>query len=300
MTFEIGFGILVKQLEVSLPLVRISPRPDFTKTTDQFKHDLHRDGFFYPSPIHQVRFPDWPDETRTEPVPNTSRPAHLFILPSSHTLTLSDPLGETPARDDASFLVHLLAYVYGTRLQVEGWQFDGRIPVSHPTHHVWAGPAAVTRFIEYAYNEWRSQPAERRLRLTNILYMHSRAPSYDWPWERFLFEYLVTDAIYDYCRRTGLTVPVSHEERIRELCGRLGVWCPTEAPVNALVQMRNTLLHEALWEDERPGYAISAEHYYRVFELRALNQRLIAAIMGGASEYAAIEWTEWRQLLEFR
>ncbi len=293
------FGLLLTPIRLAAPGLEIAPLPDFESVAARFKSDTNKDGYFYPSSIETVTLPDWPDETRREPVPGTKRPAHLFFLPDSHQLTIVDPLSADPIRDDAAFIVHLLGYLYGTRLQVSGWQFDGRIPVLQSTHHVWVGRRSFERFVPRAYQEWRANSPERRLKLNNILYMHTKAPSYEWPWERFLIEYLVTDAIYDYAIAALIATPVRHEERIRELCGRLGIWCPANAPVAEIVAIRNSLFHQALWEGERPGYKITADTYYKVFELRALNQRLIAALLGGLTTYTTREWTEWRFMVEF-
>jgi hypothetical protein len=295
MNSDTEFGFLTRSLSLASDRIGIVPKDDYVVNLAQFTGDLHTDGFFYPSSTHTVAFPNWPDMTRQERVPNTGRPAQLFTLPASHTLSIKGPIGDEPARDDASFIVQVLAYLFGTRLQVAGWQFDGRIPVRHSTHHTWIGQAALERFVPQAYEEWRSQNANGRLRLTNILYMHCKASSYEWPWERFFVEYLVTDALFDYCYRTTLTTRVTHGERLKEMCGRLGVWCPAEAPIEALVDMRNSLFHEALWDGERPGYRTGEDSYYKVFELRTLNQRLIAALLGGATPYTGIPWTAWRE-----
>jgi hypothetical protein len=50
MTFQIGFGLLTKKIEVDVPGVRVLPRPDFNTIAAQFQNDLNRDGYFYPRP----------------------------------------------------------------------------------------------------------------------------------------------------------------------------------------------------------------------------------------------------------
>ena len=64
--------------------------------------------------------------------------------------------------------------------------------------------------------------------------------------------------------------------------------------------MRNELFHTALWDDVSPGHSSGTESYYKVFELRALNQRLIAALLvGGVRTYVETPWTDWRQQILF-
>jgi hypothetical protein len=290
----------MKPLVLDLGDATIRPVEDHAHRAAALSNELHRDGHFYPSAIHQVTFPDPRDESKMEPVPKTSRPAHLFYLPPSHRLTLTAPVDSVPSTGDASFLVQLLAYLYGTRLQLDGFQFDGRVPVAHTTHHIWLGDRALATFVDTAYQGWRAEPADRRLRLTNILYMHSKAPSYDWTWEQYLIEYLVTDAIYDYCVRSLVATPVAHADRIFELCRRYGLHIPSNTVVEALVRMRNELFHEAQWQGERPGYRITIEAHDNSRMLRSLNQRLIAAALGGANAYATSSWEDWRNMCEFK
>ena len=298
MSFKTTFGILTRPLSLALPKLRIEPLPDLNALVERFRGQSNKDGHYYPPMSEQVSFPDWPDETRKEPVPQTSRPAQLFRLPPSHSLELLSPCSADPHSGDAAFVVQLLAYLHGTRLQLTDWQFDSRIPLDS-NHHVWLTRASIERFVSSAYDNWSAKPPERQLRLTNILYLHAKAPAYDWTWENFLMEYIVTDAIYDYCSRSYVAIPVEHAGRIRELCSRLGLWCPPDAPIPELVEMRNSLFHEGLWEGEKPGYKITAPSRDRVFLLRYLNQKLIAAALGGATAYTRSSWLDWRQMVDF-
>lgn len=296
MSFEVDFGILTEPVEYVNAHFSVHPLEDHAEVAKLFTDALNRDGFYYHGAVSQYRIPIVQGaEGEPQLIEGTTRPSHLFDLRPSHRLVVNQPIANEPATNAAAFVVYLLAYLYGTRLQLSEWQFDGRIPKLGSQHHILVHPSRAAPFVERAFAEWRSQSPEVRKRLTNLLYMHSRAPSYDWPWERFLHEYMVTDAIFDVQRRTGLCVPVRHEERIREMCGRLGVWCPTDAPVEELVRIRNDLFHAALWDDVTPGHSALAASYYKVFELRALNHRLIAAtLVGGVRAYIETPWTQWQ------
>lgn len=299
MEFTTKFGLLPSVASLDVDGICVRPDADYDATVDAIRSQTNPDGYFYPPMSETFRYPNWPDEDGREPVPQTKRPAHLFYMPMTHVLELSGPSVTTEPAEETSFIVQVFAYLFGTRLQLEGWQIDSRVPVTRLTHPVWVSLGALHRFVPRAVDEWRAQPADRRRRLTNVLYLHAKAPSYEWTWEQFLMEYVVLDGLYDYSFRAGLVVGVTHEDRIRELCGRLGVWCPREAPVAELVSMRNTLFHEGLWEGERPGYRISAAAYHRAGDLRHLNQRLIAAMLGGANEYTRSSWERVTQQLFF-
>ena len=296
--FSCNIGFLPNPIAFTIPSVRLEPLAELESLREAVTRATNTDGHFYPPTVTTHRYPDRRDESVSVPVPNTTRPAQLFGLPSSHRLEIDAPVSATPISGDASFIAQLLAYLYGTRLQPEGWQFDSRVPVTRLNHSAYVGQQALERIVNAGYERYRTATPEARLRLTNILYLHAKAPCYEWDWEEFLVQFLVTDAMYRYCALDNVAVAVTHADRIKELCGRLGVWCDDETAVSEFVEMRNSLFHEALWEGERPGYSTSAKVHYRVQEFRELNHQLIAALLGGASTYTRHNWTDWRQVRE--
>ena len=297
---QTDFGILTIPLTVQNEFFEISPRADFEEVKTIFEQRINRDGYFYPGQVSQYSSSLLHPDSEPQLVEGTTRPAHLFQLRPSHQLMVHSPVAGVGSTEDAAFLVHLTAYLYGTRLQIEDWQFDGRIPKAFSKHHILVSVKKAGEFISSAYSHWRSLEAENRKRLTNIVFMHTRAPSYDWHWEQFLQEYIVPDALYEYARRVGIAGRVGHKNRIPELCRAFGAVCEPTDPVDEIVRMRNELFHAALWDDVSPGHSARAESYYRVFELRSLNQRLIAAaVRGNVPEYVAHPWTQWRFAILF-
>jgi len=298
--FQTEFGFLPEPRRARTAEVLVEPLPDFDTTKRSVLESLHPSGFIYPPQEQTVRIRRTPEGEVDELIPNSQRPAHLYYLEPTHRLTINQPVAADVLNGDASFLIHLFSYLWGHRLQIDDWQVDGRIPIKTPTHHVWVGQPAAERFIESAYHFWRSVTPEMRIRLSTLLYLHSKAPSYEWTWEEFLVQYVVTDALFGICRDSGMfPKKIGHADRIRAMADKLGVWCPQEAPVGAIVSMRNNLFHQGIWAGERPGYKLSSEEWDRTHELQVLNQRLLAAYFGGSTEYTKNPWIYWREMVEF-
>jgi hypothetical protein len=127
------------------------------------------------------------------------------------------------------------------------------------------------------------------MRMTNLLFMHCRAPSYSWDFEQFTFEFLVTDAIWRTVARTQQRSEPKYEKRIIKLCEFFGI--PQEADViQEIVALRNDLVHEALWAGMQPTSGGTAAAFRRVYDLRRLNMRLIPAVLGYRNRYVQTPW----------
>ena len=141
-----------------------------------------------------------------------------------------------------------------------------------------------------AYRQWQQWPATARTRLSNMLFMICRAPSYEWDWERLVVEYMVLDAAYRTAVELRHVKPTNaHAERIESLfegynLRRNPSFC------KQVVSLRNDLLHEALWDHGQPGAAASLPAFFAPLHLRRLNQRLIPALPGYENDYVRSHW----------
>ena len=125
--------------------------------------------------------------------------------------------------------------------------------------------------------------------ITNVLFMHSRAPSYEWDWERFTIEYMVLDGCWRLAELLNGVKGKHHSERIKKLCEKFAI--PYDAKgVERLVTLRNELFHETLWDSSQPCTAVAAEAFIKPYDLRQLNQRLIPALLGYDNRYVHTIW----------
>ena len=277
----------------------ISPIPEIYKVRKRVEKYTNEDGFLYPPLSHRVQL-----EPRTNKIlrkiPGTERPAHLHRVPPSHELRLRvSGTTEELRKGPGAFVIHLLAYLFGMRLQFHDWWFDSRVPIRMgQTHNIHPNKATAEDFLSHCYRVWQGWlPNEQKL-ITNVLFMHSRAPSYEWDWERFAIEYMVLDGCWKLAElRYGITGK-NHSQRIRRLCQRFGI--PYDKKhVKKLITLRNNLFHETLWDGSQPCTAVSPEVVLQPHNLRQLNQRLIPALFGYKNAYVnSIWWSRGAHLFD--
>jgi hypothetical protein len=292
------FGFLPHKWTIEFDGGRISQVPELDEVSASIRKDTHEDGFLYP-PIEYRAKVDPVTLKPLEKIPKTERPAHLYRIPRSHELSLSafgtpDDIRKGPG----SFVIHLLAYLFGVRLQFHDWWVDGRLPLKEKarTHNIRFTEETAGEFLSHCYKTWKSWPGEDRKRVINVLFMHSRAPSYEWDWERFTIEYMVLDG----CRRLVESLhliqkkqkkkkPRNSGELIKTLCDSFSIPCDDDLACK-IVSLRNELFHETLWDGSQPGTAASSFAFMSHIHLRRLNQRLIPALLGYNTPYVQTKW----------
>jgi hypothetical protein len=295
------FGFLPYDWVLEISGVKIEPLPDYATRRGHIEELRHKSGFVFPPPIQEVSENLLTGEKRV--IPKSDRPAHLWRLGASHVLRLTGNYasGRSGYGADA-FIMHLLAYLCGVRLQFEDWWLDLRVPVdAQATHHVAdVMPGVAAHFVERALATWLQWGEPMRTHFTSLLYVHSRVPSYEWPWERLFFEYAVTDGLWSIAndlrwllvkyRQPGKRL--SHGERIDVLCKEFGLFENRDL-VKEIVKLRNELVHMALWDNSMPGAGGSTGSFLAPDHLRRLNQRLIPALLAYRNTYTTTNWASF-------
>jgi hypothetical protein len=292
------FGFLAVDHPIVFKGGAARPLPDLARATAWVEDAKHVDGFIYPPTSFIKRRANNQDPASESgqqdpaPVPKTERPALIHLLPMSHLLTIEQaPLEGHFLRNDGAFLIHLLAYLFGTRLHFKDMGVDGRIPTT-TTHHLLTTPQSELLFLSHAYQTWRAWPGQRRRSMTNILYMNSRSPCHEWDWERFTINYMVFDAIYELAthvagvrsRKSGVT----HGKRYDEMRATFGL-ADDRSAFDTIAALRNDLFHEALWDGTPPGESgVSQRARQSVRWLREINHRLIPAVLGFTTRYTSV------------
>lgn len=190
----IRFGFLPYKYVIEFDRGKIMPIPEFARVAKAVKKQLHEDGHLYPPVVQSVIVAS----TFRRKKPKTKRPAHLYPVPPSNDLYITTPRLEPNVREEsAGFVIHLLAFLFRTRLQFANWFYDGRIPVDfNGTFVLVRNPLQVGDYLSKAYETWFNWPELERTRFTNILYMYSRVSAYEWDWEQFTLEYMILDACW--------------------------------------------------------------------------------------------------------
>jgi len=301
------FGFLPYRRVLELPGVKVEPLPDYAARWARIEAMRHQSGYLYPPT--KKRWSGDPFTGKWSEVPNSVRPAHLWkfeevepsLLGGSHVLTVEGKYAEGRPRYGAdAFIVHLLAYLFGVRLQFDGWWFDRRIPTQLGLANDLTETPSQTAadFIEHALATWTQWSDAMRTDFTTLLFVHSRATLYEWPWERLFFEYAVTDALWsianDLSWLTARHSPpgwkrIPHHQRINVLCVEFELYGNPDL-VKEIVDLRNALVHTALWDGSMPGTGGSTRSWLVPGHLRRFNQRLIPAVLGYGNHYTKTNW----------
>lgn len=291
------FGFLVIQEEIDFAGGMVSPVSNLAELVLEIKRMTNPDGYLYP-PIQQtwrekLAFtPEGIQRSEKELVEGSRREALLFTLPTSHVISVCSPLPNEDFRDsDGAFLLYALAYLYGTRLQFEGWFFDMRIPITTNTNDFAVSSQTASAFLSSAYSTWRGWSDTTRVQFANVLYMNSRSPSYEWLWERFAIDYMVFDGLYKTAkdlRKVG-DCGHRHRQRLDNMCTRFGVPANSDE-FDRIYGLRNELFHETLWAGGQPGRRSEIVTFYSALYLRWMNLRLIPSMLGYKTEYIGTPW----------
>lgn len=281
------FGFLPKKFKFDSEAYTIYPVDNFDELEKDIKKYVNRDGFIYPPQTYSAKL-DPVTFQEIGKIPNSGRPAHLYTMPVSHNIEAKQE--DVRNREDIrrtffSFIMHILGYVYGTRLQFFDWWFDGRIAFEGQ-HNIAISEENLRKFIEQGlktFKDWKD--CDKKI-FINILYMHNRSPTYEWDWERFAIEYMVFDACWKFSRLPR----VPHAERIKQICETYSLYYD-EAVVRRIVKLRNDLFHEALWSNGQPGTAAEIQDFMASHNLRRLNHRIIPALLSYDSNYIKSDWT---------
>lgn len=234
-------------------------------------------------------------------VPGSAGPALLFHVPTSHYLRLDGVADLMAAREGAAaFVTKLVGFLYDAPTQFHDWWFDG--PRSIATNNLYPAQMVLEDFVSHAYAMWQQWGLETQQLMISALNMHGRAPSHQWYWERFTWEYTVTDACYNIADkvwpgrfrvkgRSNGRQP-KHGERVKLMCREFGLrfGVDEDSWVNYAVCLRNELIHEARWCSAQPSTKSSDLAFRAPRMLHKLNQRLITGLFGYRNTFVASGW----------
>jgi hypothetical protein len=255
------------------------------------------DGYLYPPLMYWRRQDPKNPEGESEKIEGTERPALLHRLPATHELRLTrapDEPGALRLRE-AGFVVHFLGFLHGRRCQFWDWWVDGRLLTSHHNDYILFQPEVTSICLERALGRWATWPPADQNVLINALFLHNRAPMYEWDWERFQAEYQVLDALYAVANRRYGVKASGHAKRIAALCDFFDLHRNVPL-IEEMVRLRNDLTHEALWGKQMPTSAPQGT-FQMPYWLHRLNQRLGLAVLGIDNDYVHTKWQSGGQFV---
>jgi hypothetical protein len=283
-----SFGYLSERIDFSFPGGSIKTSSDFAKVRKWVNAQTNKDGYLYPSTEYKVTKDITSNKWKR--IPKTSRPAKFFHIPASHDIILSKPGDQKSDRYGlAGFVVQSLAILYGTKLQFWDWFIEGRVPTKTRTINIAIFPDDVEKFFESAALTWQGYTELNKRRMVNLMFVHSVAGSLQWDWQRFLLEYMVTDACYRIANSLRKCSSPRHQSRFEALCDSFGLTKETQW-FEIFVRLRNGLFHETLWDGGRIFTARSSISFWAPEHLRRFNHRLITVLLCGRGRYTQSKW----------
>jgi len=287
------FGFFNQRHTIKFDNCIVQPTFGVEDSSKWIKLSAHKDGFIYP-PITKQYNAEWDRKAMklnpTEEIPQTERPALYYPVPVSHELSIMNPLSDQPRFGDAGLVIHLLAFLYGTRFQFHDWHIDGRLPIKScgdVAHSVVGFQRVSENFLSHVYSEWLTWDEKCRFSFVNILCMHSRAISLENEWESFASGYMVFDALHRLHANLGRDEYRTHYKRLPGMLNYYHLAEGKSGLLDGIYKVRNELFHEALWAGESPGHSASQSIS---FCLHRFNARLIVAITGYDNNYVHFPW----------
>lgn len=272
------FGFLPLRWSFHFDGGKVVPLDNFTEGMKWIKTYRNRDSFLY-APIQ------WNVDDAGKKIPNSESPASLFHVPASHEIHLTE---SDPKREKAGFIMHLLALLGGWRLQFEDWWVDSRLLLRDRSPIVLV-PQTAQDCVLSCVKTWISWPQPLRNNINTLLFIHSRIPGYQWPWERFMHEYMVLDGLHAIARKLKKLPKAGHADRINQLCDAYGIPKNPQL-IPQVVKLRNDLFHQAIWADGQPCNVNDGEAVIADTHLRRLSKRLILAMLGFENDFAKSPW----------
>ena len=174
------FGFLPRKWSFNFDNVKILPLENYEEIKKDIKGIKNTDGFLYP-PRQCTKKVDPITDEFGETLPKTERPALLFKIDTSHNISINDSASIAEDREgQAAFLIHLLGFLCGTRLQFHDWWIDMRIQIKENAGIWCINEKTAKHFLRHSLNVWKSWDEENQKLITNALFMFSRAISYEW------------------------------------------------------------------------------------------------------------------------
>jgi hypothetical protein len=288
------FGFLVEPISGNFSGGTITPLEDHSDRAKWLEERSNRDGYYYP-PEEALYELDPVTLERKNKIARSGRPTLLYPLPASHRLCLTSPLDSTKAvSSDDALIIHVLAYLFGRRLQFADWKIDVRVPF-RPLGGLYVRPETALQFLGHTYEWWRSNALDIQKRLIHLLYVFTRARSLEWEWDEFIHQYIVFDGLYRLHRKLDPAAPkrdVPHKQRIEFMLDAYGIPRPPNSNlVQRLCEVRNDLFHEAAWDGETICFGnVDSDAFSLPQHLARLNSRLICGIVNYRNDYSVSGW----------
>lgn len=218
-------------------------------------------------------------------------PQGRFQLRSTHVLTT-----RLRSQDAAlgEFLVLALGFTVGLRLTIEGAGHLQRAAIKEGTLvNFRASDEEILHVLGKACTFWHSHSAPEIRRLVfGAIHWYLTSQSYHAQHEEFAWTYSVLDSLHKLAKETSSSYAAlptgKHGQRPVALAQTFNIPLPSSFagsgadahPTSALVECRNTLIHEARWAEAPIGYGVNEHNHDMIQDLQHFCSQLILRLLG--------------------
>jgi hypothetical protein len=229
----------------------------------------------------------------------------IFSLPCTHAIQAKNNFDD----DFMKYMIIMFGFCKGLRLVPEGWQYFYKAPLKvGALVDFFCTKNETVTFLECCARFWQnhSQSGTNKT-FQGIVHSFLLSQSYNHLYEKFILQYMVTDACYHLLDGgIKITNTKGHCGRVECLKVKFGLDLPQWAVVckngtkntSTITEIRNRLIHEGLWGGEAIGFCPTPNERNIVRELICFNARLISAMLGYVGEYSKSS-CQTRQTLSF-
>ena len=294
MNYRDKFGLLPTPVTLQFTQGIIKPLDGYEEIMHEVQNEAHHEGYLYPPTIHWERGKkesynhNSNTYTEYEIVPNSERPSPVLILPATHSIELFEEYSRGGRQTIGAFVIQLVGFLFGVRTQFYDWRIDGRGLVKGRNDFIITAKKA-SECVSTSVESWNMWGEEERKRITNILYLYTKAISEEYEWLEFTLLYMVFDACYHLSNTLYSVTAKSHEDRLIEVSSNFGI---VEEPelFKEWSTLRNNLFHEALWRGDHVGASSISEIYHSILYFHAYLSRVIVALLGYKTKYIGYTW----------
>ena len=189
--------------------------------------------------------------------------------------------------------MHALGCIFGAELQFSDWTVTGR---KRPSEGGAFGPSqeSVSAALRILPTWYGKQSSDAKRVITNALFMHNHTPSYEWEWERFLWQYVAFDGCWFALQGIGNQTP--HHLRLKKFAKYYDLVIE-EAAFAEWVRIRNELIHEVSWGGAMLGLQADIRARKAYLPLRSFTTRALLAVMGFGSDSVKTDWRSAFQMV---
>lgn len=279
-----NFTWLPYKIDIEFEGILIQTLPKFDKIIKSIKEQVNSDGFIYP-PIVEMHNKY---SLNQESIPNSTREAPFYTLSPTHTIEVDKLATKKGNAQLLELVVNYIGFVYGYRAHIISKPFDRRIYLKSNADHSIPSLEWLTESLKKLIDFWDELSEKNKKTLNNLLFLHSRAPIYEYTWERFLLEYQVFDSLWRIGKDIKLYLGGNHSERITIVCTKFNMMID-ESLIKSIVDLRNDLFHQSLWDKNTLDYD-SHRTVTQCLYLDKLNQRFLFALLGYTGGYITMPW----------